>query len=324
MMKRSLSGIKPTGRPHLGNYLGMIRPAIELQKQYECFYFVANYHALNNNPSAETLRQETYEVTASFLAFGLDPNHCTFFRQSDLPEVTELCCILSNVVSMGDLSRAHAYKAAKDKGVEGRLNLGVFSYPVLMAADILLFDADVVPVGKDQLQHLEMARAIAKRFNHLYGDTLKEPQELIKEDVATIPGIDGQKMSKSYNNGIEPLLPSSDLKKQVMSIVSDSKGLEEPKDPETCHIVNLYKFFASPSELELMKRRYREGNYGYGHAKLALLEKLEETFSGARQEFERIRPDQSYLEEVLQRGALKARQSAHVVLERTRKACGVQ
>ncbi|NCN26509.1 tryptophan--tRNA ligase [bacterium] len=323
-MKRSLSGIKPTGRPHLGNYLGMIKPAIELQDQYEGFYFVANYHALNGNPKADQLREETYDVTASFLAFGLDPKKSTFFRQSDVSEVTELCWILSNVVSLGDLSRAHAYKAAKDKGVEGRLNLGIFSYPVLMAADILLYDSDIVPVGKDQIQHLEMARAIAKRFNHIYGDTLKEPTELIKEDVAVVPGTDGQKMSKSYGNGIDPLLPSKQLKKQVMSIVSDSKELEDIKDPDTCHIVALYKFFASAEELATIKENYRKGGYGYGHAKLALLERLESYFSDARNEYNRIRPDLGYLEQTLNEGAAKAKESARVVLERTRKACGIQ
>jgi tryptophanyl-tRNA synthetase len=324
MKKRSLSGIKPTGRPHLGNYLGMIRPAIELQKNYECFYFVANYHALTNNPDPKELRDLVYEVTACFLSCGLDTDKSVFFRQSDVPEVTELQWILANCVSMGDLMRAHAFKAAKDKGIEGTLNLGVFSYPVLMAADILLYDSDIVPVGKDQLQHLEMARAMAKRFNHFYGDSvLKEPQEHMSPEVAVVPGIDGQKMSKSYNNGIEPFASPKELKKQVLSIVTDSKGLEEAKDPSHCNIMALYKFFASSDEVQEMEKKYRAGNYGYGHAKMALLEKIESYFKGPREIYNKIRHDEKYLEEQLNRGAIKARSQAKLVLDRVRKACGV-
>jgi tryptophanyl-tRNA synthetase len=323
-MKRSLSGIKPTGVPHLGNYLGMIRPAIELQKTHDTFYFIANYHALTSVRDAAKLRQDTLNVAAQFLAFGLDPAKGAFFRQSDIPEVTELMWVLGTVTSMGDLTRAHAYKAAKDKGEEGALNLGVFSYPVLMAADIILYDADVVPVGKDQVQHLEMARSMAQRFNHYFGETLKEPKELVRDDVATIPGIDGRKMSKSYDNGIEPLSSPKELKKQVMSIVTDSKSLEDKKDPDTCNIVNLYKFFATPAELEEMKEKYRTGGFGYGHAKMALLEKLESNFGAARDRYYDLlkRPDD--LEDILREGAKKARVIAQGVLQRTLKACGIR
>lgn len=322
-MKRSLSGIKPTGTPHLGNYLGMIRPAIALAQSHESFYFIANYHGLTTVKDAQKLREDTYNVAAQFLAFGLDPEKSIFYRQSDVPEVTELHWLLSCTVSMGDLTRAHAYKAAKDRGEEGALNLGVVAYPVLMAADILLYDADVVPVGKDQIQHLEMARAIAQRFNYTYGETLKEPKELVQSDVATVPGTDGRKMSKSYNNGIEPLAPEKKLKSQVMSIVTDSKALEDIKDPDTDNVFAIYKLLASPEETEVMAQNYCKGGYGYGHAKLALWEKIEATFSPARSRFEKLLADKSYLDEVLRKGAMRAKAVAEPVLERTRRACGV-
>jgi tryptophanyl-tRNA synthetase len=323
-MKRSLSGIKPTGTPHLGNYLGMIEPAIALQKTHETFYFIANYHALTSVRDAKALRHDTLSVAAQFLAFGLDPSNGAFYRQSDVPQVTELSWVLGCMTSMGDLTRAHAYKAAKDRGEEGAINLGVFSYPVLMASDIILFDSDVVPVGQDQVQHIEMARGMAQRFNHYFGETLREPVELVQSSVAVVPGIDGRKMSKSYNNGIEPLAAPKELKKQVMAIVTDSKGLEDKKDPETCNIVNLYKFFANPEELESMKSSYRAGGYGYGHAKLALLEKIETRFSSAREKYNDFmkRPDD--LEDILKDGSKKARKVAEGVLERTLKACGIR
>lgn len=323
-MKRSLSGIQPTGVPHLGNYLGMIRPAIELQKTHDTFYFIANFHALTSVRNADKLRQDTMNVAAQFLAFGLDPTKGAFFRQSDVPEVTELSWILGTVTSMGDLTRAHTYKAAKDKGEEGALNLGVFSYPALMAADIILYDSDVVPVGKDQIQHLEMARAMAQRFNHYYGNTLKEPKELVRENVSTVPGIDGRKMSKSYNNGIEPLSPPKELKKQVMAIVTDSKGLEDSKDPSNCNIINLYKFFASTDEIADIEQKYRDGGYGYGHAKLALLQKIESAFEEPRAKYNEVLKRPSDLEDILQNGAKKARVIAQDVLQRTLKACGIR
>lgn len=323
-MKRSLSGIKPTGTPHLGNYLGMIRPAIALQKTHETFYFIANYHALTSVRDPKALRHDTLSVAAQLLAFGLDPSHGAFYRQSDVPQVNELAWVLGCMTSMGDLTRAHAFKAAKDKGEEGAINLGVFSYPVLMASDIILFDSDIVPVGQDQVQHIEMARGMAQRFNHYFGETLKEPKELVQANVATVPGIDGRKMSKSYNNGIEPLASAKELKKQVMAIVTDSKGLEDKKDPETCNIVALYKFFASPAELEDMKSKYRAGGYGYGHAKLALLEKLEAQFGPARAKYDELMKKPQDLEDILLDGAKKARKVAEGVLDRTLKACGIR
>jgi len=323
--KIALSGIKSThGLPHLGNILGMILPAIELQRTgLETYYFVANYHSLTTVQDAATLRRDTRVMAAAILAFGYDPKIGTLYLQSDVPQVVELMWLLSCSVSMGDLFRAHAFKAAKDKNEEGTLNMATFAYPVLMAADILAYDADVVPVGKDQQQHLEMARAIAKRFNHFFGPVFKEPKELIREDVAVVPGIDGAKMSKSKGNGIDPLLESKALKKQVMAIVTDSKGLEDIKDPSTCNIVQLYKLLASKEEVSAMEQKYRAGNYGYGHAKLALLEKIEEKFSPARIEFQKIMADQSYLNQVLKEGAEKAQAKAGAVLKRARLACGI-
>jgi tryptophanyl-tRNA synthetase len=322
-MKRSLSGIKPTGFPHLGNYLGMIRPAIEMQSSFESYYFIANYHALNTVRDAKQLKSDTQDVAAQFVAFGLDPKKAALYRQSDVPEVTELTWYLSTVVSMGDLFRAHAFKAAKDAGEEGTLNLGTFSYPVLMAADILIVDADVVPVGKDQLQHLEMARAMAQRFNFYFGNVLKEPKESIRENVAVVPGVDGRKMSKSYNNGIEPLLTGNALKKQVMAITTDSKGLADVKDPETCTIFNLYKHLATPAEVQDMAEKYRKGGYGYGHAKLALLEAIEKHFAPARERYQALKARPQELEDILQEGARRTRKIAQEVLARCRLAVGI-
>ncbi len=322
-MKISLSGIKSTGTPHLGNVLGMIKPAITLQDSHESYYFVADLHALTSVRDPAQLRKDTFEIAAHFLALGLDPTKSAFFKQSDVPEHTELMWLLSCAVSLGDLFRAHAFKAAKDKGEEGRMNLGTFAYPVLMSADILIYDADVVPVGKDQIQHLEMARAIAQRFNFHFGETFKEPKELIQENVAVVPGIDGRKMSKSYNNGIDPFAPAKELKKQVMAIVTDSKGLDDPKDPDTCHIVSLYKLFASPDELRTMQENYRKGGYGYGHAKLALLEKIERGWAAERARYEEIKKNPKIVEDLFHEGAKKARLRASKVLARARQACGL-
>jgi tryptophanyl-tRNA synthetase len=317
---RSLSGIKPTGVPHVGNYLGMIRPAIELQESYDAFYFVADYHALTSEWDPEVMRRQTYEVTAYFLAFGLDPQRAAFFRQSDVPEVTELTWLLSCVTSMGLLERAHAYKAAKDEG--RAVNHGLFAYPVLMAADILIYDSNVVPVGKDQIQHLEMTRDIAQRFNHVFGETFVIPEALVKEEVMTIPGIDGQKMSKSYDNTIAALLPRKKLKKRVMQIVTDSTPLEDPKDPDTCNVFALYRHFSSADEQAEMAAKYRAGGYGYGHAKLELFAKLEAHFAPYRERYQALIDDKDALEDVLREGARKARAAAYPILERARHACG--
>ncbi|HVJ64560.1 MAG TPA: tryptophan--tRNA ligase [Bdellovibrionota bacterium] len=324
-MKRSLSGIKPTGSPHLGNYFGMMRRAIDMQKSFDTAYFIANYHALTTARDPDKLREDTLEIAAIFIAAGYDTDRGILYRQADVPQVTELTSILANYVSMGDLMRAHAYKAAKDQGNEGTLNAGVFMYPVLMAADILIHDADVVPVGRDQVQHLEMARAIAGRFNHYHGNVLKEPQEHVDDRVAVVPGIDGRKMSKSYGNGIEPFgTTDKALKQQVMAIVSDSKGVEEPKDPDTSNIVAIYKLFATDAELADMQAKYRAGGYGYGHAKVALLDKIHEHFDPMRKRYLELMNDRAQLEKILQAGAAKASARADAVLKRTRRACGLE
>ncbi len=323
-MKRSLTGVKPTHNPHLGNILGAILPAIELQKTHETFYFVADYHALTSVRDPAKLRRDCYDVAATYLALGLDPNKGCFFKQSDVPAVNELMWVLGTVTSMGDLTRAHAYKAAKDRGEEGSINMGVFAYPVLMAADIILYDADVVPVGKDQIQHIEMARAMAQRFNHYFGETLKEPQEIVHKEVGLVPGIDGLKMSKSTGNGIDVLQPAKKVKKQVMAIVTDSKELEDKKDPSNCNIVNLYRLLASADEVAQMESKYREGGYGYGHAKLALLEKIEQRFAPSREKYEYYMNHPKEIDAILANGAEKARDVAKTVLEKTLKACGIR
>ncbi len=324
-MKRSLSGIKPTGElPHLGNYLGMIRPALELQKTHENFYFIADYHALTSVREGKALRSNSLQMATAFLAFGFDPAKGALFLQSDIPEIPELSWILSCLASYGDLTRAHAFKAAKDEGREGEMNLGVFSYPVLMTADILAYDSDVVPVGQDQLQHLEMARQLAQRFNHYYGEVFKKPEALVQSSMAIVPGIDGdRKMSKSYGNIIEPLASEKVLKAQVMSIVTDSLGLEDKKDPDTSAIVKLYKFLASPAEVKDMEDKYRAGHYGYGHAKMALLDQIHAHFAPARARFLELSKNPDEVKSILEAGADKARSEAVKVLARTKKACGL-
>jgi tryptophanyl-tRNA synthetase len=299
-----------------------MRPAIELQEKYETYYFVADYHALTTERDAETMRNSSYEVTAYFLAFGLDPNRAVFFRQSDLPEVTELTWLLSCVTAMGLLERAHAFKAAVDHGERGAINHGVFAYPVLMAADILIYDSNIVPVGKDQVQHIEMTRDIAQRFNHLFGETFVIPAAKVKSDVATVPGTDGQKMSKSYNNHIPALLPPKKLKKRIMQIVTDSTPLEEPKDPTNCNVIAIYKLFATPDEVAEMEASYRKGDYGYGHAKLALFEKVNEHMTPYREKYDALISDRDTLEDILRDGAERARIIARDVLGRARSACG--
>ncbi len=322
--KRSLSGIKSTGIPHLGNYLGMIQPAIALQDDFEAFYFVADLHALTSVRDPELMRRSTHIITAYFLTFGLDPTRSAFFRQSALPEVTELAWALSCVTHMGLLERAHSYKAARDANNEKNINHGVFGYPVLMAADILIYDSDVVPVGADQVQHLEMCRDMAVKFNQAFqGDFLKLPEARVREDVATIPGVDGRKMSKSYDNIIMPLLAPKQLRKQLMSIVTDTNALEDPKDPDTCTVFALYKLFASPDESAQMAADYRRGGYGYGHAKQALYEKMTATFEPHRERYEALIADPDTLEDVLRDGARRVRPTVERVMARVREATGI-
>ena len=319
---RILSGFQPSGTLHLGNYFGAMQPNLEFQKLGESFLFIADYHALTTSPEPEALRQRVFDVALDFLACGLDAEHTVFFRQSDVPQVTELMWILNTITTVGFLERAHSYK---DKIAKGFMpNAGLFTYPVLMAADILLYQSDLVPVGKDQKQHLEITRDLAIRFNERYGEIFTVPDGHIAENVAVIPGLDGQKMSKSYNNTIPLFGAPKAIRKLVMSIVTDSKGLEDVKDPDTCNVVKLYKLLASPEQLDEMCRNYRAGNYGYGHAKQALFEAIEAYFGPMRAKREEFAKDPGEVWNILNKGAERARATAAETMEKVRKAVGLR
>ena len=319
--KRVLSGIQPSGVLHIGNYFGAIRQHILLQDDNECYYFVANYHAMTTIHDKKTLEENTFMVALDYLALGLDPKKATLFVQSDVPEVTELAWILSTITPMGLLERAHSYKDKIAKGISP--NHGLFAYPVLMAADILIYDSELVPVGKDQKQHLEMTRDMAEKFNHIFGETFVIPEELILPEVAVVPGIDGQKMSKSYNNTIEIFADYKTLKSKVMSIATDSTPLEAPKDPDKSTIYALYKLFATPEEAEEMRRKFLAGGYGYGHAKKELLEKIWTYFEPHRKRREELLKNRDVVHQVLKEGAERARERAQTVMDRVRKHAGL-
>ncbi|NOX38594.1 MAG: tryptophan--tRNA ligase [Calditrichaeota bacterium] len=319
--KRILSGIQPSGALHIGNYFGAIRQHIMLQENNECYYFVANYHAMTTIHDKRTLEEYTFMVALDYLALGLNPDKATLFIQSDVPEVTELAWILSTITPMGLLERAHSYKDKIAKGISP--NHGLFAYPVLMAADILIYDSELVPVGKDQKQHLEMTRDMAEKFNGIFGETFVIPEELILPEVAVVPGIDGQKMSKSYDNTIEIFADYKTLKSKVMRIVTDSTPLEAPKDPDKSTIFALYKLFATPEETENMRQKFLAGGYGYGQAKKELLEKIWTYFEPHRKRREDLLKNRDYVYQVLRDGALRARERAEAVMERVRKAAGV-
>jgi len=318
---RSLSGIKPTGTPHLGNYLGMIKPAIQLQETHQTFYFIADYHALTSVRDPEQLRENTYDLTAIFAALGMDFENHAFFRQSDIPEVTELTWILSCIASKGLMERAHAYKDAMAKDQE--VSMGLFCYPVLMACDILIYDSNFVPVGQDQRQHLEITRDLGIRFNHLYGEAFLIPEAIIEKEVATIPGLDGRKMSKSYGNVIPLLAPEKQFRKAVMKITTDSKSVDEPKDPETCSVFALYKCFAGKKDQEALADRYRSGGMGYGEAKQVCFETLNAELKGPREIYQQIRYDKTKLNGILESGRDKARVIARQVTDRVRGKVGL-
>ena len=318
---RSLSGIKPTGTPHLGNYLGMIKPSIQLQETHETFYFIADYHALTSVREPEQLRENTYDLTAVFAALGMDFENHAFFRQSDIPEVTELTWILSCITSKGLMERAHAFKDAISKDQE--VSMGLFCYPVLMACDILIYDSNFVPVGQDQRQHLEITRDLAIRFNHLYGEAFVIPEAIIEKEVATIPGLDGKKMSKSYGNVIPLLAPEKQFRKAVMKITTDSKSVDEPKDPETCSVFALYKCFAGKKEQEALAERYRSGGMGYGEAKQVCFETLNAELKNPREIYQQIRYDKTKLNGILESGRDKARVIARQVTDRVRGKVGL-
>ncbi len=322
-MSRILTGIQATGTPHLGNLLGAIIPAIELsqQAQNESFLFIANMHSLTQIKNAEELKQNTYEIAAAWLACGLDPEKTYFYRQSDIAEVCELSWYLSCFFPYQRLTLAHSFKDKADR--LGDVNAGLFTYPVLMAADILLYDAEIVPVGKDQLQHLEMARDMGARFNNQMGEVFVLPQAELQEDTKYVPGTDGHKMSKSRGNIINIFLPEKQLKKQVMSIETDSRTLEEPKDPATDKVFAIYELIATPEQTEELRAKYLAGNFGYGHAKTELLNLLLTRFAKEREVFQYYMNNLPELEETLQQGAAKTRKIAAQTLSRARTALGM-
>src|SRR6266496_3824356 len=325
---RILSGIQPSGVLHIGNYFGMMKPAIALQAEGEALYFIADYHALTSVRDPDALRENCRRVALDFLACGLDPERATLFRHSDVPQVTELAWILSTVAPMGLLERAHSYKDKLARGLSA--TVGLFSYPVRMAADILIYDSDVVPVGKDQKQHIEMTRDLAVKMNETFGQSepdgriFKLPEPRIQAATETVPGIDGQKMSKSYGNNIDIFSDEKETRKRVMSIVTDSTPVEAPKDPERSTIVQLYSLFASKDELANMKEQFKKGGTGYGDFKKELFEKLWGYFATMRQRREEILRDKSYIDDVLTKGAKRANEIADQVMHRVRKAVGLR
>ena len=318
---RILSGIQPSGVLHIGNYFGMMRPAIALQAEGEAFYFIADYHALTSVRDRKVLRENSRHVALDFLACGLDPERAAVFRQLDVPQVTELAWILSTVAPMGLLERSHSYK---DKLARGMLpSVGLFNYPVLMAADILIYDSDVVPVGKDQKQHIEITRDLAVKMNETFGEIFRLPEPRIQAATEVVPGIDGQKMSKSYGNNIDIFGEEKETRKRVMSIVTDSTPVEAPKDPSKSTIFQLYSLVASKNEAAEMRERFEKGGTGYGDFKKQLFEKLWEYLAPMRKRREEILADKSYIDNVLARGAERANEVADQVMKRVRSAVGL-
>lgn len=301
-MERLVSGIKPTGEIHIGNYFGAMKQFVDLQNSYDSFIFIADYHALNQAPTPDELKLHTLEIAKSYLSAGLDPKKVTLFKQSDVNYHTELCWILNSITQMSLLKKAHAFKDAEAK--DEPVNMGLFDYPVLMAADILLYDADVVPVGSDQKQHVEMTQEIARIFNNMYGETLKIPREIIDENLATIKGLDGRKMSKSYKNVIGLFDSKEAISKKVMSIVTDSKGPTEPKDPETCNIFYFHSLL--DKNTEDLRKRYLEGSISYKESKEELVEKVEAFIKPFRDKKEELDKNEDYVLEILKEGKEKA------------------
>lgn len=321
-MSRILTGVQSTGTPHLGNLLGAIIPAIEMANDAsnESFLFIANLHTLTQIKDATVLQENTYAVAATWLAFGLDTKKSVFYRQSDVPQTTELTWYLSCFFPYQRLTLAHSFKDKADRLDD--VNAGLFSYPMLMAADILLYDAELVPVGKDQMQHIEMTRDVASRFHAQMGETFVMPEGKIQEETKYIPGTDGQKMSKSRSNFINLFETDKKLKKQVMGIQTDSTPLEEPKNPDTCNVYNLYKLVANKEQTQEMRANYEAGGYGYGHAKKALYDLLVEKYAPQREKFNYFMNNKQELDAILLEGAKKAGKVADAVLERVREKLG--
>ncbi|MFZ5764214.1 MAG: tryptophan--tRNA ligase [Thermodesulfobacteriota bacterium] len=318
---RILSGIQPSGKLHIGNYFGMMKPMIHNMDHGELYAFIVNLHALTTVHDRKAIARDTLEAAADFLALGLDPDRCIFWVQSDVPEVTELTWILSTLTPMGLLERCHSFKDKVAKGIQP--SHGLFSYPVLMAADILLYQANLVPVGKDQKQHIEVARDIAIKFNNTFGETFALPEPGIDDNLATVPGLDGQKMSKSYGNTIGIFLDAKALKKSVMAIVTDAAPVEAVKNPDTCNLYNIFKLFAPADRLQEVRDLYLNGGAAYGYLKLELVDILWEYFRAAREKREQLVADPGYLREVLGQGAAKARTKAAPTLDLVRQRVGL-
>jgi len=330
MKKIALTGIKPTGIPHIGNFLGAIQPALKLSESCEARYFIADYHALNSSKDPAAIRNMSLEIAAAWLACGLDPSRVMFYRQSDIPETFELLTILLAFTPKGLMNRAHAYKAILQanseagKDSDDGVNMGLFTYPVLMAADILLFDTDLVPVGNDQFQHVEMAVDIAQSFNHVYQtDAIKLPQALAHETGKIVLGLDGRKMSKSYGNVIPLFAPEKKLRKLIMKIVTNSQSIEEPKDPDTCSVFSLYKSFASPQQIADLRQRYLAGGMGWGHAKQELFERMNEVLTPYRTRYEELMANPDYIHKVLLEGSQRARPLAAAKIGQIRSIIGI-
>jgi tryptophanyl-tRNA synthetase len=321
-MARILTGIQSTGTPHLGNILGAIIPAVQMANDpsNDSFLFIADMHSLTQIKDGQQLRENTYSTAATWLAFGIDPEKTVFYRQSDIPEVTELMWYLLCFFPYQRMTLAHSFKDKADRLED--VNGGLFTYPILMAADILLYDAELVPVGKDQEQHIEMTRDVASRFHAANGETFVIPEARISEETKLIPGTDGHKMSKSRNNYLDIFLPEKQLRKQVMSIVTDSKELEDPKDPDSCNVFALYKLIATEQEMLEMRKNYLAGGFGYGHAKQALYEKLLLVFEEPRRRYTHLMGNRHEIDEALRMGAEKARSTARIVLGRVREKVG--
>ena len=328
--KIALTGIKPTGIPHIGNYLGAIAPALKLSETCEARYFIADYHALNSCKNPNEIKLMTLEIAAAWLASGLNPETMLFYRQSDVPETFELLTILLAFTPKGLMNRAHAYKAMLQTNAEAGkdpddgVNMGLYTYPVLMAADILLFDTDFVPVGNDQFQHVEMAQDIAQSFNYIYScEGLTIPQPLAHEDSRTLVGLDGRKMSKSYNNTIPMFATEKELRKLIMRIVTNSQAVEEPKDPDACSIFSLYKNFATPQQIAALRKRYLEGGMGWGHAKQELFEVMNTHLSPIRERYITLMQNPEEIHHTLKEGGLKARELAAQKIAQLRKITGM-
>jgi tryptophanyl-tRNA synthetase len=326
----ALTGIKPTGTPHIGNYLGMIKPALKLVDSYRAFYFIADYHALTTTRKPNELRRWIYEVATAWLALGLDPERVVFFRQSDITEVFELSWILACFAPKGLLNRGHAYKAAADANIlEGRsaddgINAGLFNYPILMAADILLYGANVVPVGQDQTQHVEIARDIASSINSQLGEIITLPEARVQEDARTIPGIDGRKMSKNYDNTIPIFADPKVIRRQVMRIVTDSKRPEDPKDPESCNVFAIWRHFAPAEAVEAKRQLYLRGGLAYSAIKEELTELLESRFGPARKVYDHLLKDPGAIDRIFEQGATAARAVAQPLLGGVRRRIGIE